>query len=457
MAESANFPSTAAAGAFDRRTFLDALLTVGFVSTAAAIAYPVSRFLVPPESGEAVTNSVVAMKAAALKPNTGAIFPFGSKPAIVVRSADGELNAFSAVCTHLECTVQFKAGHVADLVRVSQRPLRSRGQRHLGTAAARARAVRRQSARRTRRGRHRRVARGLIRKTPMVQQVVDWLDERLDLSGLKHFIAEKGVPVHTQEIWYYLGGMTLFLFAVQVFTGILLLLYYRPSSAEAYESVQFIVTQVQFGWLIRNIHSWSANLLIGAAFAHFFSVFFLKSYRKPRELTWLTGILLLFLMLGFGFSGYLLPWNELSFFATKVGTGIAGAVPLVGPFHAPPAPRRRRRDRRDAVAVLRAARGRAAGDHHGARRRAPAARAAPGHERAAARREASQTGRARPADAVLPELHPARRAGLVRGARRARRRSRRSIRGSSAGRPTRSPPCLPASGPSGTSSRCSTR
>src|SRR6187399_3094628 len=124
--------------------------------------------------------------------------------------------------------------------------------------------------------------------------------------------------------------MTLFLFGVQVFTGILLLLYYRPSAAEAYESVQFIVTQVPFGWLIRNIHSWSANLLILAAFAHFFSVFFLKSYRKPREMTWVSGILLLFLMLAFGFSGYLLPWNELSFFATKVGTGIAGAVPLVG-------------------------------------------------------------------------------------------------------------------------------
>jgi Rieske Fe-S protein len=85
------------------------LLTVGFVSTAAAIAYPVSRFLVPPQSGEAVTNTVVAAKLAALKPNTGLIFPFGSKPAIVVRTSDGELRAFTAVCTHLECTVQFKA------------------------------------------------------------------------------------------------------------------------------------------------------------------------------------------------------------------------------------------------------------------------------------------------------------------------------------------------------------
>jgi cytochrome b6 len=166
----------------------------------------------------------------------------------------------------------------------------------------------------------------------MVQQIVDWLDERIDLSGLKHFVAEKGVPVHAQEIWYYLGGLTLFLFAVQVFTGILLLLYYRPGATDAYESVQFIVTRVPFGWLIRNIHSWSANLLVAAAFAHFFSVFLLKSYRKPRELTWVSGILLLFLMLAFGFSGYLLPWNELSFLATKVGTGSAGSVPLVGHF-----------------------------------------------------------------------------------------------------------------------------
>jgi len=162
--------------------------------------------------------------------------------------------------------------------------------------------------------------------------IVDWLDERLDLNGVRHFVAEKGVPIHAQKAWYYLGGMTLFLFGVQIFTGILLLLYYRPSSGEAYESVQFIVTQVPFGWLIRNIHGWSANLLIGFAFAHFFSVFLLKAYRKPRELTWVSGVLLLFLMLAFGFSGYLLPWNELSFFATKVGTGIAGAVPIIGPF-----------------------------------------------------------------------------------------------------------------------------
>ena len=94
--------------------------------------------------------------------------------------------------------------------------------------------------------------------------------------------------------------------------------------------MQYIMTQVQFGWLIRSIHSWSANLMIFTAFAHMFSVLFLKAYRKPRELTWVSGVILLFLVMGFGFSGYLLPWNTLAFFATKVGTEITGQVPIIG-------------------------------------------------------------------------------------------------------------------------------
>jgi cytochrome b6 len=132
-------------------------------------------------------------------------------------------------------------------------------------------------------------------------------------------------------VWYYFGGVTLFLFMVQVATGILLLLYYRPSPTEAYESVQFIMTRVEFGWLIRSIHSWSANLMILAAFIHMFSVVFLHAYRRPREITWLSGLALLGLALGFGFSGYLLPWNKVSYFATKVGTDMAASVPLIGP------------------------------------------------------------------------------------------------------------------------------
>lgn len=159
-----------------------------------------------------------------------------------------------------------------------------------------------------------------------------WLDERLGLRTFRELAEHKEVPVHRHTFWYYWGGMTLFLFAVQVFTGILLLLYYRASADEAYESVRFLMTRVEFGWLIRSIHSWSANLLIGAALVHMFSVFLLKAYREPREATWLTGIALLGLSMAFGFSGYLLPWNKLAFFATKVGTDITGDVPVIGPF-----------------------------------------------------------------------------------------------------------------------------
>jgi cytochrome b6 len=160
--------------------------------------------------------------------------------------------------------------------------------------------------------------------------ITSWLDDRLRIGSAAAVARKKEVPIHRHTVWYYFGGMTLFLFAVQVATGILLLLYYRPSAENAFESVQFIMTEVQFGWLIRSVHSWSANLLIATLFIHMFSVFFMRAYRTPRELTWVTGVLLLFVALGFGFSGYLLPWNKLSFFATKVGTDIAGVIPVVG-------------------------------------------------------------------------------------------------------------------------------
>jgi len=158
----------------------------------------------------------------------------------------------------------------------------------------------------------------------------EWLDERLSVSALSEMARKKEVPVHRYSIWYYFGGMTLFLFVVQVVTGILLLLYYRPSAENAFESVQFIITEVKFGWLIRSIHSWSANLMIATLFIHLFSVFFLRAYRRPREMTWVSGVVLLFIAICFGFSGYLLPWNKLAYFATKVGTEIAGVVPIVG-------------------------------------------------------------------------------------------------------------------------------
>ena len=165
---------------------------------------------------------------------------------------------------------------------------------------------------------------------PERRSVAAWLDDRIGLSLLRDFLSHKTVPMHRFTVFYYLGGMTLFFFLVQVCTGVLLMLYYRPGADEAFESIEFLMTTVPFGWLVRSVHAWSANLLVFFAILHLVSVYFLKSYRPPRELTWVSGALLLFLMLGFGFSGYLLPWNQLSFFATRVGTDIAGVVPGLG-------------------------------------------------------------------------------------------------------------------------------
>lgn len=159
-----------------------------------------------------------------------------------------------------------------------------------------------------------------------------WLEDRVGWRAVMEIIEHKDVPQHRHSIWYYFGGMTLFLFVIQVCTGLLLLLYYRPSAENAFESVQFIMTEVEFGWLVRSVHSWSANLMVATAFIHLFSTLFLRSFRRPRELTWISGVLLLFLTLAFGFSGYLLPWNKLAFFATKVGTDIAGVIPVIGGF-----------------------------------------------------------------------------------------------------------------------------
>jgi cytochrome b6 len=155
---------------------------------------------------------------------------------------------------------------------------------------------------------------------------------RLGVEDLAYLAAKKEVPIHRYTVFYYLGGMALFLFLLQVATGILLLLYYRPSAAEAYESIQYIMAEVPFGWLIRSIHSWAANLFVAVVVLHLASVFFLKAYRAPRESTWVTGAVLFFLALGFGFSGYLLPWNELAYFATKVGTDVPAQIPVVGPL-----------------------------------------------------------------------------------------------------------------------------
>src|SRR5271157_1977180 len=164
----------------------------------------------------------------------------------------------------------------------------------------------------------------------MGSALYNWLDERLGLTEAMALAREKTVPVHRHSFWYYWGGITLFLFIAQALTGVLLLVYFRPG-ADAYESVRQITYQMHFGWLIRSAHSWCANLMVFAIFVHMFSVFFMKAYRRPREFGWFTGLALLMLTLLFGFSGYLLPMDELSYFATKVGLQIPAGVPLIGP------------------------------------------------------------------------------------------------------------------------------
>ncbi len=157
-----------------------------------------------------------------------------------------------------------------------------------------------------------------------------WLDERVGLEALRHLAEVKVVPRHRFSVFYYLGGLALFLFLIQLGTGLLLLLYYEPGTATAYESVKRISGEIPFGWLVRSIHRWSADIFIGVVALHMLTAFVMKAYRRPRELTWLTGAAMLGIALGFGFSGYLLPWDEIAFFATSVGTAVAGSVPVAG-------------------------------------------------------------------------------------------------------------------------------
>jgi len=158
----------------------------------------------------------------------------------------------------------------------------------------------------------------------------DWLEERFHLSALAPLLKKKTIPLHKYTAWYYPGGMLLFLFGVQVITGMLLLLFYQPDAAHAHQSILFIMDYVPYGWLIRGIHAYASWGMIFVAMIHLFSTLFLKAYRKPREFTWLSGFALMMLVLGFGFTGYSLCWDMVSLFATKVGSEIAGQTPIIG-------------------------------------------------------------------------------------------------------------------------------
>jgi len=157
--------------------------------------------------------------------------------------------------------------------------------------------------------------------------IAGWFRERIDLGPVLALAAKKTVPVFRHSWIYMLGGAALFLFGLQVASGALLMLYYQPSEATAYESVQKIVAEVPFGRVVRSVHVCGANFFIAVVGLHLLVKLFTRAYRKPREITWISGMLLLFASLGLGFSGYLLPWNELSYFATSAGTAIAGTLP----------------------------------------------------------------------------------------------------------------------------------
>lgn len=163
-------------------------------------------------------------------------------------------------------------------------------------------------------------------------RIIDFFDDRMDLTSIRNWIQHKRVPQHKHSLWYYFGGLALFLLTVQIITGILLAFYYSPTPSNANESVRYIMEHVQYGWLIRSIHFWGANFLIAVVLVHMFSTFFMKAYRKPREIMWLLGVLILGLVMTFSFTGYLLPWTTLSYFATKVGVNTPMIMPFIGNF-----------------------------------------------------------------------------------------------------------------------------
>jgi cytochrome b6 len=171
-----------------------------------------------------------------------------------------------------------------------------------------------------------------LKKLNLVGGVVNWLDERVPLTAAIKFAGKKEVPVHRHSIWYYMGGIAALFMGIQFLTGFLLMFHYVPTFEGAYASVQAINMQVPFGWLIRSMHSWGANLFILVLFIHMFSTYFMKAYRAPREFTWLSGLGLVGLAMVFGFTGYMLPMDEIAYFATKVGVDVAGEAPFIGAF-----------------------------------------------------------------------------------------------------------------------------
>jgi len=161
--------------------------------------------------------------------------------------------------------------------------------------------------------------------------VVNWLDERYPFTKTVDEALYQRVPNFANAFYYCFGGMVFVLIGLQLVTGVLLALYYVPDAtgnpAPAYTSVNFIQNDVFLGWLIRGFHFWGANLLIIMVLLHMARVYWTGSYRAPRELNWIVGVTMLFLILTLALTGYLLPWDTKAYFATEVTIKIAGSAP----------------------------------------------------------------------------------------------------------------------------------
>ena len=166
--------------------------------------------------------------------------------------------------------------------------------------------------------------------------VVDWLDSRFPFTETVDEALTQRVPNYANAFYYCFGGMVFILIAFQLITGIFLSFYYVPdaagSPAPSYTSVNAIMNTVYLGWLVRGVHFWSANLLVVMIVLHMARVFWTGSYRAPRELNWMVGVIMLLIILAFSLTGYLLPWDTKAYWATSVTIKIAASAPLLGPL-----------------------------------------------------------------------------------------------------------------------------
>lgn len=157
----------------------------------------------------------------------------------------------------------------------------------------------------------------------------EFLDKRLRFTARHRGVLDRPVPTHINYL-YCFGGIAFTLFLILLFTGLLLSMHYTPTEAEAYKSIQRLHTTVPLGALLRSVHHWAANLMVVMVVTHMLRVFITGSYKNPRELNWVSGAFLFLLTLGFGFTGYLLPWDQKAYWATVVGTNMIGSIPLAG-------------------------------------------------------------------------------------------------------------------------------